>query len=102
MSFYSEATLVKMSIAELKTICKKFNICQGNFIEKFNILGKKKIQFVQNIWIRVNSLYEARSAVDAIKKHVESTRFADPALLHKFYREWFNLIDLTDRQWYSV
>jgi hypothetical protein len=50
----------------------------------------------------VSSIYENRGAVESIKNYLKTNQFADPAPLHNFYKEWFNLVDLTDRLWYAV
>ena len=40
--------------------------------------------------------------MDTLKDYIKSKYFKDPAPLHDFYREWFNLIDLINRYWYEV
>ncbi len=49
----------------------------------------------------MSSIYENR-AVESIKNYLKTNQFADSAPLYNFYKEWFNLVDLTDRLWYAV
>ena len=40
--------------------------------------------------------------IQKLKNSINSQWSEDPAPLHDFYREHFNLIDLADRYWYSI
>ncbi len=103
MPFYSQETLSRMKIIDLQEICRTYGIRQGITFEYMTeLLGKKKADYVEHIWARVSTLYQNKNTVEAIKQHLQMVRIGDPAPLHSFYRDWFNLVDLADRLWYAV
>jgi hypothetical protein len=57
---------------------------------------------VQNISNRIKTVHTRKSEIDSTVEFTKSTWFEDPAPIHNFYREWFNLIDLADGYWYEV
>ncbi len=41
--------------------------------------------------------YEAKTALETIKQKVNSLKYSNPASLHNFNKERFNLVDLANR-----
>jgi len=64
--------------------------------------AKKKADYVDKILRRIEIVHQDQTLLQKVQQYVESCYLQDPAPLHKFYREWFNLVDLTDRYWYDV
>ena len=81
-----------MTVNKLRTICKTYNIRQV----------KKKAQFVENIFQRSEYLYKHSSALDKLQNYIQKQYLNDPAEIHDLYKDYFNLVDLADRHWYSV
>lgn len=92
MPLFTREELMKLKVAKLREICKLYNIKQG----------KRKEGFVDNIFQRSESVHHHSHQVDAIYRSISSNFIKDPAPLHNFYKEWFNLVDLADKRWYSV
>jgi hypothetical protein len=51
---------------------------------------------------RVETTHRNFTTVQKVLKYVEKEQFPDPAILHDFYKSYFNLVDLVDRYWYKV
>jgi hypothetical protein len=92
MPRFTKEVLGKMTIEKLRGICQAYKIKQG----------KKKEQYVQNIFLRSETLHMRAGQVESLLQAVKSEFLPDPAPLHDFYRDYFNLVDLADRRWYSV
>ena len=81
-----------MTVLELKMICKKYNIKQG----------KKKEIIIENIYQRSKIFNKEYSKLENMTNMIENGSFVDPEPLHNLYRDWFNLVDLANKRWYSV
>lgn len=92
MPAFTEAELEKMKVAELRGICKKYNIKQG----------KRKAEYIQHIVCRSATVHQQLSDVQQLCSSLSSSSLTDPAPPHDFCGDWFNLVDLADRKWYSV
>ena len=92
MPVFTEESLKKMTVQEMRCICKSFNIKQG----------KKKESFVHNILNRSNTLHNEGLETERIARTIQRGALADPALPHDTYKEYFNLVDLVDRRWYGI
>lgn len=92
MPRFTREALQSLTVDKLKTLCKTYNIRQG----------KKKVQFVENIFQRSEIIHKHSSALDKLHNSVQSDYLNDPAEIHDLYKEYFNLVDLADRRWYSV
>lgn len=92
MPLFNEEELYNMTVEDLKGICKKYNIK----------MGKAKASYVANIMKCSETLHGDMSKVLALQRSFQNTSLADPAPIHEFYRDNFNLVDLADRHWYSV
>lgn len=92
MPRFSKEALTKMTVEDLKKICKTYNIRQG----------KKKEDFVNKIAKRSATFHEHAQLIDILLQSIKMDYLTDPAPLHDFYKEHFNLVDLADRRWYSV
>lgn len=92
MPIFTREALIKMTVEELRGICKTYNIRQG----------KKKEGFVNNIATRSETFHQHVHQVDRLQQSLKTDFLADPAPLHDFYKDHFNLVDLADRRWYSV
>jgi hypothetical protein len=64
--------------------------------------GKNKSDLVSNILKRVASSHNVSPAIFIAKNILKTDGFDDPAPMHDFYRQWFNLIDLGDNKWYKT
>jgi hypothetical protein len=65
-------------------------------------LGKKKSDYVAKIMSRVKTVHSSNSMIETSMKIIKSTGFIDPAPIHQFYHNWFNLVDIADKYWYQV
>jgi len=92
MPHYTAEALGKLKVVELRQICKKYGIKQG----------KKKANFVEIIAQRSATVHQHASKVERLQSTLKTRNLPDPAPLHNFYREYFNLVDLADRRWYTV
>lgn len=92
MPIFLEQNLQGLKIAELRGICQKYNIKQG----------AKKANYISNILQRSQTVHQHLDEVEAIQKAILEPAIPDPSPAHISYREWFNLVDLVDRMWYSV
>jgi len=92
MPRFSQETLEKMKVVDLREICKLYNIKTG----------RKKTDTIQNILKRSNSLNTNVSQLENLLKYTENTWKTDSPPIQDFYRECFNLVDLSDKRWYSV
>ena len=50
----------------------------------------------------MHSIYQHDSTLRSNLEILKDSRFPDPAPLHDFYKEWFNLIDIGNKKWYAV
>lgn len=89
---FTREVLEKLKIVALRTICKKYNIS----------LGRKKASYVDNILKKSQTMHKDRSEVDKVFKSITSRYLEDPAPMHGFYKEQFNLADLANSKWYKV
>lgn len=62
-----------------------------------NNIGKKKDSYIQNILNRVNTVHKNAAELEFVLKRISSEWHSDPAPIHEFYRERFNLVDILDR-----
>jgi len=85
-------TLLSMKKDELHDICKKYHIK----------VGKNKQQYVDNIKERSKTVHEKGNQFKTLKNSFSTDNLADPAPLHEFYQDHFNLVDLVDRYCYKV
>jgi len=92
MPVFKEEELAKLKVAQLREICKKYQIRQG----------KKKGDFIEKILKRSETVHQHAHQVDHIFKSISSDQISDPAPPHDLYKEWFSLIDKADKRWYSV
>jgi hypothetical protein len=51
---------------------------------------------------RVETIHKEKSFIEKIMDHVNKPSISDPAPIHVFYHNHFNLVDLADRYWYKV
>lgn len=65
-------------------------------------MGKKKADYVANIFARSQVLHVHQHALDALQQHIKSEYLEKPGPIHVLYKEYFNLVDLVDRRWNSV
>ena len=63
---------------------------------------EKKSEFVEIIGNKSEISNKEKGMIEALKDHVDKNWSVDPAPIHNFYREWFNLVDMTDKYWYDV
>lgn len=89
---YTVETLNKMTILDMKEICRNYNIKHG----------RKKEDFVRLILARSVSMNRDRSLIKDMATHIATNATHDPAPLHNFYKSHFNFIDLNDRHFYAV
>ena len=89
---FAADTLQKMTIVQLREICKKYNIKTG----------KKKEDYVRLIIARSTSLNTHLESILTAMKTIKEVALPDPAPLHDFYKAHFNFIDISDRRWYAV
>ena len=89
---FSEETLNKMTIVELKAICTKWNIKSG----------KKKANTIQLIRSRSVNMNTNLDTMKQMANRLHSYAIPDPAPIHDFYKAYFNFIDINDRRWYAV
>ena len=84
--------------------CQQYNIKHGKFnIYYFDICqGKRKVDYVESISKHVKTIHSNQSALKQLMIDIDKTYNDDPAPLHTFYREWFNLVDITNKYWYKV
>jgi hypothetical protein len=92
MPQFTQETLAKMTVTQLRDVCKRYNIIQG----------KKKEQHINNILKRVSSVHSHATELATLQKQLTTLFFSDPAPLHVLYGDLFNFIDLADRYWYKV
>lgn len=95
------------SNGDWKYLWKRQQIYQRSYQEleskRINIrTGRTKVDTIQNILRRSNSLHQNADEVEKLIKSVETHWNSNSSPVHEFYREWFNLVDLSDRRWYSV
>jgi hypothetical protein len=76
----------------LKKICKDYNIRQG----------QKKEVYVNNIMARVELVHCNNSPIQQLVQLLKSAWIPSNAPAHQWYRELFNIIDITDRHYKSV
>ena len=81
-----------MTIENLREICHNYYIKQG----------KKKDKYIENILNRVNTIHTNSTELIKLELDIKSKWKKDPSVIHDFYREWFNIIDIADGYWYSV
>eukprot|EP01105_Mastigella_eilhardi_P026312 TRINITY_DN7520_c0_g1_i2.p1 TRINITY_DN7520_c0_g1~~TRINITY_DN7520_c0_g1_i2.p1 ORF type:complete len:153 (-),score=33.93 TRINITY_DN7520_c0_g1_i2:25-426(-) len=81
-----------MRVDDLKAICRKFNIHQG----------KKKATFVENVLQRVRVQHRGAAQLAETVRLLRDFYLVEPAPLHDFYKDYFNLVDLVDRRWNAV
>jgi hypothetical protein len=89
---YVQADLEKMTVLQLKAICKQYNIKQG----------KVKASTIQHIMTRSQSMNTNISAIKSMVDQLQAPPQSDSALVHNFYKDYFNHVDQTDRRWNSV
>jgi len=89
MLIMHELDLYNKTVADLRAICNQYNIRTG----------KSKKDYVETILKHSNTMNHNLNIVKAV---LSTTNLADPAPMHVFYRDYFNLIDLIDRRWYAV
>jgi hypothetical protein len=81
-----------MTEEQLKEICRKYNIKTG----------KTKEIIVDNILKRVAAVHRGHTALETLRMRTKTTSTPDPAIIHNFYRAYFNLVDIADRYWNEV
>lgn len=86
MPVFTKDTLQKMTVEELRKICKKYKIK----------VGKAKAGYVDNIMKRSDTLHTNSNQVATLQTSLSQEYLSDPAPLHDFYRDHFNLVDLVD------
>lgn len=95
-----------MKCEDLKELCKKWNIRQGNielFIINFeDAKKKKKADLVQVILNRVANAHSARSQLESTIQTTKTKWNIEAAMIHQSYRSFFNLVDLLDKYFYKV
>jgi hypothetical protein len=64
------------------------------------IAGTQSI--VDNILKRVATVHRSRTALETLRMRTKTTSTPDPAIIHNFYRAYFNLIDIAGRYWNEV
>ena len=89
---YVQADLEKMTVVQLKAICKQYNIKQG----------KVKANTIQCIMTRSQSMNTNSGEIASMVAQLQAPPQSDSPLIHDFYKEYFNHIDQTDHHWYSV
>jgi len=57
---------------------------------------------VDNIKERSKIVHEKGNQLETLKNSFSTDNLADPAPLHEFYQDYFNLVDLVDRYWCEV
>lgn len=92
MPRFTREALRDLTVAEMRDICKHYNIKQGGLKE----------QFVENIFQRSETLHKHSGDVARLQHYIQKKFLLDSAPIHDFYKEYFNLVDLADRRWYSV
>lgn len=92
MPLFIEETLSKKTVKELREICRLYAVKTG----------KKKRDIIDNILQRSTTVNKQLSDVEAMVKKFEANPPSEKAPMNDFYRLWFNLVDLSDRRWYSV
>jgi hypothetical protein len=65
-------------------------------------LGKNKSDYIENILKRVHSFRHSNATFGLNLNPLKDSKFDDLAPTHNFYKQWFNLIDLVDKKWYSA
>lgn len=89
---YTRATLLKMTVANLREITKKFNIKQG----------KCKVDTINNIRTRVRMMHNDEDEIRKLMRKARDSVLPDPAVFHQLYGDYFNLVDMADKYWYMV
>ena len=89
---FAPGQLEKMTVAQLTEVCKTYNIRKGS----------KKAEYVSNIRVRVQHLREHIDVQATLERNLQSCSFSTDPPVNDFYRNFFNLVDLSDRRWYSV
>jgi len=51
---------------------------------------------------RIQTVHQAVFPLEQIISYTKTSWFKDIAPLHRFYKDWFNLVDLADTYWYQV
>ena len=92
MPIFTENGLEPMSVKDLKALCKKWGVS----------IGATKRVIIDNILARVATLYGDNSDFEKKKRELRSSSLPNPSPLHKGYANFFNLIELADRTFYSV
>lgn len=93
MPLFSKETLMKLTVAMLTEISKKYNITR---------LPKKKEDIAEKIHHVSKMLNQECSALDQLLVDIASKTSPDPSPCHNFYKANFNMDDLNDRKWYAV
>jgi len=81
-----------MTVEQLRQLCQTYNIRQG----------KKKVDYVTNVAARIKTVHCKKNELATVVSQLRNVILPDSAPLHTFYRDWFNLVDLTDGYWYAV
>jgi hypothetical protein len=58
--------------------------------------------FIDNILARIEVAHSKKAEVIRVQKNINQQGFSGVTPIHKTYRDYFNLIDLLDKRWYSV
>jgi hypothetical protein len=66
------------------------------------VIGKRKVDYIESINKRIKTVHGNQSALIQLMTEIDHSYNDDPAPLHQFYREWFNLVDITNTYWYKV
>jgi len=57
---------------------------------------------VNKIFDRIQIVYNQQSTIQNVYKYITTRSFDSSAPLQRFYKEWFNLVDLEDGYWYDT
>ncbi len=50
----------------------------------------------------MHSIHQSDATLGTNLQILINSGFNDPASLHDFYKQWFNLIDIGDKKWYAA
>jgi hypothetical protein len=65
-------------------------------------LVKLKADIVSRILARVATIHGSTAELSATKSILTGTGMTNRSLIHTFYREGFNFVDLADKYWYQA
>ena len=88
----TQETLKEMTVKELREICHKWGVRSG---------GNKQ-NLVQHLLDRVVVVHKKFSEVQEVEHTLQASPFIDPAPIHDFYLQHFNLVDMADKEWQTT